>query len=163
MPEETKPAAALPSLAPESLSVFERYLDRKPLNDELADLAAGKIPGDEPTHPAEIANKDTPEGTERLRPWKEPRPGLLDWTPTRKQVAALADTVTSEGWTVFLDLMKKRLESLRETAITVSQNDPLRNKDVVAEEWAYHGLYRKVLGDMEPIVQKELDRLKVRE
>lgn len=162
MAEPTK-SAALPELAPNSLTAFERYLDRKPLNEELAEIAAGQVPSDEPRHPAEIADKSTPEDTDRVRPWKEPRPGLLDWKPSRKQVAALADTIASDGWPVFLDLMKKRLETLRETAITVSQQDPLRNKDVVAEEWAYHGLYRKVLGEMEPIVREQLERLKVGE
>jgi hypothetical protein len=159
MAEATK-SPALPELATDSIAAFERYLDRKPLNDELAEIRAGNLSDPELPHPAEIADKDTPESTERLRAWKDARPGLLDWTPTRKQVAALADTIASDGWQVFLDLMKKRLENLRETAITVSQNDPLRNKDTVAEEWAYHGLYRKVLGEMEPIVREQLDRLK---
>jgi hypothetical protein len=144
---------ALPDLATNSLEAFEKYFDRKPLNDELAEILAGK-------RAEEIPNAVTQEGTVKVTE-RIPRAGLLDWTPTRKQAAALAETVGTEGWAIFLELMKKRLEVLRETAITVSQNDPLRNKDAIAEEWAYHGVYRKVLSDIGPIVQEQLDRLRV--
>lgn len=161
MADNLKPHA-LPDLAASSLDAFEKYLDRRPLNDELAGILAGEADGAEPLHPAEIAGGGTRENTVEITA-RTPRAGLLDWTPSRAQVVALAETVGSEGWAVFLDLMKKRLEVLRETAITVSQNDPLRNKDAVADEWAYHGIYRKVVNEMQPMVQEQLARLKVTE
>lgn len=152
----------LPDLATNSLAAFEKYLDREPLNDELAGILAGESDGAEPLHPAEVADGVTRESTTEATP-RTPRGGLLDWTPSRKQLGDLAETVGSEGWAVFLDLMKKRLEVLRETAITVSQNDPLRNKDAVADEWAYHGIYRKVVNEMQPMVHEQLARLRVAE
>lgn len=147
---ESKP---LPAINPDSIKAFERYLDREPLNEELAEIRAGKTENE--AHPVEITAGSTKEGTDRG--------GLLDWRPSRKQLVALSEIVDTEGWTILQTLLKKRLEILRETAITVSQNDPLQNKDVIANEWAYHGLYGKALSEMEPIVREQLDRLKVKE
>lgn len=137
------------------LETFERYLDRQPLSEDLAEIRAGKMPGDEPLHPAEVTNGATREVTDRG--------GLLDWKPNRRELVALSEIVDSEGWHILRNLLKKRLENLRETAITFSQNDPLRNKDAIADEWAYHAIQRKVLDDMELIVAEQLERLKVKE
>lgn len=157
----------LPDLATGSLEAFERYYNREPLNDELRAIREGK--SEEPRGP-EVADGVTNEGTEAItgESTRQGTPGktsasLRDWVPTRKQLGMLAETVGSEGWPVFLDLMKKRLEMLRETAITVSQNDPLRNKDDVAMEWAYHGLYRRAMSEMQAIVTEQLARLRVKE
>lgn len=145
---------ATPIQAGDTLTAFERYIDRVPLNEELADIRAGKQDIAEPVL-AESTNAVTAEVTERA--------GLQDWKPTRKQLVELSETFNSEGWKVFRTLMKKRLEILRETAITLSQIDPLRNKELISEEWAYHAIHRKVMDEMEPIVMDQLARLKVQE
>lgn len=160
--DDFKNPMPLPELAPNSLAAFEKYYAREPLNPELADILAGKSDGEAQPAADETTKESTTESTvEGTR--REAGRGLLDWTPSRKDVGELAETVSSPGWEIAMLLMKKRLESLRETAISVSQNDPLRNKDAVADEWAYHGQYRRVLGEIGPMMQDQIKRLKVAE
>jgi hypothetical protein len=147
----------LPVLAPESLEAFEKYFRREPLNDELAAIQRGEDA--DPPHPAEIADKRTGE----IAPEIAQRGGLLDWTPSRVELRELAELRTCEGWDVLMRLLKKRLEILRERAINGSQIDPLGNQGAIAQNWAYHGMYGQAIGEIEPMVMEQLERLKVKE
>lgn len=133
-----------------SLDQYERYMKREPLNDELRAVQRGETLLVEPAHPVDKAVA----AVER-----EKRPGLLDWQPSRAQLADLKEMVASEGWPVLMRLLEKRLEIARETAITLSQNHPLENQVGIAHAWTYHGIMKRVVTEMEPAVKQQVDRL----
>ena len=127
-----------------ALERFERYLQRDPLNEELAAVQRGELP------PA-------PEATIPLQTEATvQRPEALRGALTRAERVALRELRQSEGYPILQELLKKRFQVFEKRAITISKVDPLLNKDMIAKEWAYLGAMDQVMMDMEAVIAAEL-------
>jgi len=138
----------------ELLANYEKYLQGEPLNDELRDVRDGKVLLTEPAHPVQ---------KEQAKQEREEADGLLNWEPSRKELVALNEMAAGEGWAVLMRLLEKRLEFERETAIKLSQVNPLRNSEAICEAWAYHGKLQQVVRGIGPMLKEQLKRLREEE
>lgn len=103
---------------------FERFTRGQPINAEMELLR------DDPNfvakQMAEVA----------VMPRREPLEDVerdLD----RGERLALKEMRLSPGWPVLERLLEKALHFHRKAVISISESDPLGNKDAIADQWAY--------------------------
>ena len=131
-------------------AVLEKFLNREPLNDELAAIREGKI-----------SLVETP-----VEPVAAPRVGVIEEPNrelTRPERLELRELRQSEGWPLLMRLLLKRFLALEKAAITVSKSNPLANAEGIAQKWHYVGVYKQVASDMELLLEEELAKLKEEE
>lgn len=122
----------------------EKFLRGEPLTEELAALRAGKLPLLDPLFP-------TPQG------------GAQGGTPAEDAAKPLAknernslrEMRLSAGWPVFQKLLERAIMRHTEAAVNVSQVDPLRNGQAIAETWAYLNMLKRVHRDINLLVEME--------
>ena len=133
-------------------NVFDRYNDFRhgiPLNPELAAVQQGKVSFHEP---AQVSNEQPIHATE-----------VAGKTITRSMRVLLRELRQHEGWPVLILILEKRVDEIRKNAITMSQDNPLKNKDAIAERWAYLQLGERFVESIDPMVQQELVKLEQEE
>ena len=130
--------------ADEALARFEQYLQREPLNEELAAVQRGEL--------SAAPEVDLPQPREANKLPEEAMRGEL----TRADRVALRELRQSEGYPILQGLLKKRFQLFEKRAITISKVDPLLNKDAIAKEWAYLGAMDQVMMDVEALIAAEL-------
>lgn len=91
----------------ETLTNHEKYLAGLPLNDELAALARGEMPEQEPASAPVL--QENSGGIAKL---------------TRTDRIALKELRQSDGWGALQKLLKMIVQDCRESAILVSENNP---------------------------------------
>ena len=124
-----------------NLTDHEKYLAGEPLNDELRDLRDGK----------------TPEPLAPVLPWPIPEPmedAERELTLTER--LALKELRASDGWNVQMRLLEKCILSHRNSVISMSQRDPLTNKDAIANQWAYLNALKSAKQAIEVLVDAEV-------
>jgi hypothetical protein len=130
------------------MSAHEDYLQGKPLNDELASLrdqmaeSMLKSPGVMPSLPFFLDGAQNP-----LRELN---------TGEREDLKELRNSV---GWPVLNRVLEKAFQNHKNRAIALSQQDPLRHRDAIAEEWAYCTMFNRARIEMETLVKQEIEQL----
>jgi hypothetical protein len=124
---------------------LEKYLQGRPINDDMAALMAGRDPAleleQEQAQASPAAGPDrrpiTDDDREELRRWKlEP------------------------GWQIFRRLVDQWIDRQEAHVRQTSLADPLENREAVANGWAYIAMQRRALAAMEALIQRELEQLK---
>ena len=137
-------------MADYDLSSYEKYLNGEPLNDELAAIRQGKV--------SLIEQPVEKEKAQKVSAIDEPMREL-----SRPERLDLRELRQSDGWPVLMRLLQKRFHVLEKAAITISQSDPLRNAQEVAERWAYLLMYKQVNFDIATMLDEELAKLRAEE
>ena len=63
------------------------------------------------------------------------------------------------GWELFQRLTERTLLSYQKRAISLSQDDPLFNRDEIVNAWAYCTIARKLAAEIENMVNAEVAQL----
>lgn len=128
------------------MSDLERYLQGKPLNDDLAALMEGRdleeFFDQDQARPAAGRGAKRPltdDDREELRRWR-----------------------LQPGWQILHRLLDAWIDRQETQIKELSLNDPLGNQAEVAKGWAYVAMQRRVLHAMEAIIQQEVDKLKAK-
>lgn len=126
----------------DGLEQYEAYLRGEPINDELAAMREG----------IEAAEKVAPTPA---------RPEIRDAGRElrRRERQALKEAVRSEGWLVVLRLQEKLDQTHEKYAISMSQENPLANRDRIAEAWAYRLMSRRAMTELSLLIEAELAEL----
>jgi hypothetical protein len=125
------------------LTAHEKFLRGEPLTPELAALREGRDPETRPRPaPAERRAYDDPER-------ELTRPERLD----------LKEFWEMPGQKLYLRIAEKAIHFHQKRAISLSQDDPLTNRDAVANAWAYVKVLRRAVAELEVIVNTELAEL----
>lgn len=127
-----------------NLTAHEKYLRGEPLTAELAALREGRDP--ETTRPR-------PAPAER-RAYDDPEREL-----TRPERLDLKEFWEMPGQKLYLRIAEKAIHFHQKRAISLSQDDPLTNRDEVANAWAYVKILRRVVAELEVVVNAELAEL----
>jgi hypothetical protein len=128
---------ALPEANP-GTATLERYLKGEPLTPDLEALQAGEDSMFAFEEPNGARSKDaiTDDDREHLRRMKfEP------------------------GWPVLLKLVDREIEKQDDFAQELSMDNPLGNRDKVAEQWAYVAMLRRARNVMVNLLEEEVRRL----
>jgi hypothetical protein len=126
-----------------NLTAHEKFLRGEPLTPELAALRNGRDPEMTPRPaPAERRAYDDPER-------ELSRPERLD----------LKEFWEMPGQKLYLRIAEKSIHFHQKRAISLSQDDPLTNRDEVAIAWAYVKIFRRVIEELELAVNGELAEL----
>jgi hypothetical protein len=120
-----------------------RYLSGEPLNPELAALRDGKM--DEQISPA--ASPIQP-------PAMDPDRDL-----NKEERLALYEIRTLPGWAVLDRLLEKTCRIHQSKAIILANGDPLRDRDAIAEAFAYAQMYRRAKMELLALADAELKEL----
>jgi hypothetical protein len=128
---------------------YSNYLERKPLNEELAAVQRGEV--DLVEHPVEKA-------TAKRAPIEDSQREL-----TKGERLDLRELRQSEGWPVLMRILEKRFLQLEKAAITMSHNDPLGKSREIGEKWAYVVAYKMARMDLESMLDTELQVLRKEE
>ncbi len=125
------------------LTPHEKFLAGVPLTDELAAVRDGREP-ETPKRPAPMERRayDDPERTLS-------RPERLD----------LKEFWEMPGQKLYLRIAEKAIHFHQKRAISLSQDDPLSNRDKVAIAWACVNMFRRAIAEMELMVNGELAEL----
>jgi len=126
-----------------AMSDHEKYLRGEPLNDELAALKEGRFDDPQPPERKAIVYEfDDPERPlthgerDKLRKWRG-----------------------DPGWMVFQRLLERSIKNRLQSATLLSQTDPLSNRDRIATEWAYVGIWKMTRAQIEAMVEEEIAKL----
>lgn len=123
------------------MSSLDKYLAGEPLNDELAALREGKTEV-QLSREAPSSNGKRSEDPNR--------------TLTRSEREFLKELRQSEGWPVLIQVLEKRLEILKQAAMSKSERDPLGNQVEIAKSWAYVALLRDLIFSFPEMVKEEI-------
>ena len=124
---------------------LEKFLAGEPLNAELAAIRSGdQVEAPAPTKP-EVKIEE---------PERELR---------KQEREALRRLRMSTGWPVLLRLFEKSFQIHRKAAIALSEQNPLANRDQVAESWAYVAMLKRARLETEGLVDTEVAKLEKRE
>lgn len=85
---------------------------------------------------------------------KDERLGLTD--RDRKYLARM---MTSPGYGVLKKLIEGFVLTLKDGAEALSQRDPLRNKELIVDAWAYYSIAKRFEDALDDAVQFELSQL----
>jgi hypothetical protein len=123
------------------ISNFLKYLDGEPLTEELAKLRAGdleeeEIPGAEYTAPPTIR--------------------AMDRELLRKERQELREILRGPGWPVVLRVQEKLRQMHRNCAMSISQDDPLKNRDKIAEQWAYVLMFNRAMHEFNVLLEAQV-------
>jgi hypothetical protein len=121
-------------------TAHEKYLRGEPLTADLAALKEGREPqATKRPAPAERRAYDDPER-------ELTRPERLD----------LKEFWEMPGQKLYLRIAEKVIYFHQKRAIALSQDDPLTNRDEVVNAWAYVKILRRVVAELDVIVNAEL-------
>jgi hypothetical protein len=126
---------------------FQDYLAGEPLNEENAALKRGEDPMSLPQQPTK-ATRAPIEGVDRdLR---------------QQERADLKEMREGPGWPVLERLIEKAFRIHERGAISLSQQDPLGNRDRIAEEWAYVTMVRRAGVEITALVDAEVAQIETK-
>lgn len=114
-----------------------------PLNATLARMAAGDAP------PSPVL----PEGFQQ-RSQPEIRNLFRDLTNDERE--DLKRLTFEPGWAVLQRLKLKALRLKEHSATLQSQLDPLKNRDTIAETWAYMAIWKRLITELDAMVDLEI-------
>ena len=125
-----------------AMEAYERYMAGEPINAELAKVRDGLV--DEPDAPvaAPVAAIRVVRGELRRADRQE-----------------LKEAVRGEGWQVALRIRENLLQRLEKSAISLSQDNPLANRDRIAEAWAYKDMFQRAMKQWDLAIEAELVKL----
>ena len=125
------------------LTAHEKFLRGEPISPELRALRDG---GSAPSlvDPAPSERKAFDDPTRKL---------------SRSERLDLKEMQEMPGWKLFLRIAERTIFFHEKQAISVSRNNPLRNKEEVSEMWAYHSMLRRAISELESVVNAEVDEL----
>lgn len=122
---------------------FERYTRGRPINEDFARLR------DDPNfvtrHPEQPAAQVVHAPLEDVERELE-----------RGERLALKELRMSPGWPVLQRLLEKTVHAHRKSVISISEHDPLANKEKIAEQWAYHGALKIATNAVAGLVDAEV-------
>lgn len=124
------------------LTAHEKFLRGEPLTPELAALREGCEP--ERPRPAPAERRAFDDAERELT-----RPERLD----------LKEFWEMPGQKLYRRIAEKAIHFHEKRAISLSQDDPLANRDEVANAWAYVKMFRRVVAELEMAVNVELTEL----
>lgn len=123
----------------EALEKYEAYLRNDPISPELAALRDGVEDA------VDVA--PAPVKAEIRNPVRDLK---------RRERQELKEAVRSEGWQVVLRIQEKLDQTHEKCAISMSQENPLKNRDRIAEEWAYRAMFQRAMVELNLAIDKEL-------
>lgn len=126
---------------------LEQYLKGEPLTDELARLQKGEEPSD----------LDTDSGGSPFAPPPFPVARAID-DDDREHLRRL---MLEPGWNVMLRLLDNDMVHQENLAKALSTNDPLGNREAVANAWAYIAMLRRGRDRMIMLIDEQIQRLAV--
>ena len=126
------------------MTPHEKFLAGQPLTSELAAIREGRDP--ETTRPR-------PAPAER-RAYDDPEREL-----SRPERLDLKEFWEMPGQKLYLRIAEKAIHLHQKRAISLSQDDPLSNRDEVVNAWEYVKMFRRVVAELELIVNGELAEL----
>jgi hypothetical protein len=127
------------------LTAHEKFLQGVPLNEELAAVREGKEPQTTAAARNAAAQRRAHDDDDR---------GL-----TRAERLDLKEFREMPGWELFLRIADKCVRLHQKRAISLSQDDPLVNRDAIASAWAYVKILRRAVAELEAIVNAEVEQL----
>jgi len=125
------------------LSAHEKFLRGEPLTPELKALRDGR---DAPS----FALPSAPERKAFDNPTRE---------FTRAERLDLKEFKEMPGWQLYLRIVERTMLFHQKRAISLSQDDPLTNRDQIANAWAYCSMARRVAAELEAVVNAEVGLL----
>lgn len=114
---------------------LEKFLKNEPLTEELRALASGE------------------EDLEQKEPEAEPSSVISD------DDREVLRRMKYEGLPILLRLMDEHMEAEEYRVRQMSLNNPLGNKDAIAESWAYVAMQKRLRLLMTSIVDAEIARI----
>jgi hypothetical protein len=126
------------------LTAHEKFLRGVPLTDGLAAVREGRDPETATPRPAPAERRAYDD---------------LERDLSRAERLDLKEFWEMPGQKLYARLMEKAIHFHQKRAISLSQDDPLANRDEVANAWAYVRIYRRVAAEMEMAVNMELAEL----
>jgi len=124
-------------------TAHEKFLRGEPLTPELAAVRDGR----------DAETKPRPAPAER-RAYDDPEREL-----TRPERLDLKEFWEMPGQKLYLRIAQKAIHFHQKRAITLSEDDPLTNRDEVANAWAYVKILRRAVAELEVVVKAELAEL----
>lgn len=125
-------------------TAHEKFLRGEPLTPELAAIREGRDPAQATSRPAPAERRAYDDPERELS-----RPERLD----------LKEFWEMPGQKLYLRIAEKAIHFHQKRAISLSQDDPLTNRDEVANAWAYVKMFRRAVAEMELIVNGEMAEL----
>lgn len=123
---------------------LDAYLSGKPLTEATAALRHPKNTSPNPQEDILKYLQDHMPEDDLIRPL------------TKEERKKLQKLHGHEGWPVLQRLIKRALQIHENTAITVSQNRPLGNRDRIAEEWFFVNTYKRFMLELDSQVKAEM-------
>jgi hypothetical protein len=125
------------------LSAHDKFLRGEPLSPELKALREGR---DAPSF-------SPPKAPER-RAYDDPGREF-----SRAERLDLKELKEMPGWQLYLRIVERTMLFHQKRAISISQDDPLTNRDQIANAWAICSIARKVAAELEAVVNAEVGLL----
>jgi hypothetical protein len=129
---------------PEPMTPHEKFMAGVPLTDELAAVRDGRDQPEPKPRPAPVERRAYDDPERELS-----RPERLD----------LKEFWEMPGQKLYSRIAEKAIHLHQNRAINLSQEDPLKNRDQIANAWAYVKMFRRAIAEMELIVSGELAEL----
>lgn len=73
----------------------------------------------------------------------------------------LRRAIHEPGFGIFLRLLNSAIANREKGVTLLSSQDPLSNKERIANEWAYVACFKSVMRDIQQLVQDQLEKIKV--
>ena len=127
----------------QEMTVHEKFMRGEPLTEDLAAIREGRDP-----QPA------TRSAAPERKAWDDPAREL-----SRAERVDLKEWKEMPGWELFLRIAEKSVQAHQKRAISLSQDDPLNNRDAIAEAWAYVKIFRRAVVELENVVTAEVAEL----
>ena len=127
-----------------ALTNHEKYLAGEPLTEELEALKRGETPAEAVMQPEGLTGQGSAVDIARAI--------------SREDRIALREMRQGAGWPVLQRILQKIVYSEEQMTITISQEDPLGNKEEIANHWAYVALFKRMLAKMNFAVELELKK-----
>lgn len=128
----------------DELTAHEKFLRGEPLSDELRAMREGEIPN---------AGKEAARGAP-TRTFDHPEREL-----TRAERLDLKEWMEMPGWELFRRIIEKANLMHQKHAIASSQQDPLSRQNEISSVWAYEGMFRRSMIEIQAVVMAELAEL----
>lgn len=125
------------------LTAHEKFLRGEPLTPELAALREGR----------------DPETKRRPAPAERRAHDDVERELTRPERLDLKEFWEMPGQKLYLRIAEKAIHFHQKRAISLSQDDPLTNPDEVVNAWAYVKMFRRVVAELEVVMNTELAEL----
>jgi hypothetical protein len=125
------------------MTAHERFLRGEPLTPELAAVREGRDP--EPARRPALVERRAYDDPERPLNRAE-RLDLKEWHEM-------------PGQKLYQRIAEKAIHFHEKRAISLSCDDPLNKRDEVANAWAYFNMFRRVVAELETVINAELAEL----